>query len=147
MIGFRDIEGGMDVANEEKPKRGKRVSERALQCWLPPEKRKGLTRISLDLGDDVERERVLKPGPMIGYIARWFLTLSRARQLEIVLAGREIEINEPKPGDPPPSGPVPEVGNSGKARGLGGRKLPKRKGKDALSVPDDGPVRTKGLGK
>jgi len=150
MIEFCGIEGGgMDVANEERPKRGKRVSERALQCWLPPEKRKGLTRVSLDLGDDVERERVLKPGPMIGYIARWFLTLPRARQLEIVLAGRKIEINEPKPGQPP-SGPPPVSGNpDGRIKGRGGRKLPKCKGTnlESVGVHNDRPAGLKRLGK
>jgi len=141
---FPLLRGRRDVMKDERPRQNKRVQERALQYFLPPEVRRRIKILTTDLGEDVERERVMTYGPMTGYIMRWFLTLPRARQLEIVLAGRELEMAEKKPGEKP-SGPAPEVGNPGHARGLGGKKLPKRQRKDAAAIANDGPVRTKGF--
>jgi len=77
--------------------------------------------------------------------ATWFLRLEPEAQARTALEFRaafrkqEDEADEIGSG---PSSPAP-----GPATGKGGRKLPKRKGKDPAGVPNDGPGRVKGLGK
>jgi hypothetical protein len=44
--------------------------------------------------------KIMARGPMIGYIARWFMTLPREEMIKILRKGKEIADSEPKVDSP-----------------------------------------------
>ncbi|WP_165073281.1 ubiquitin family protein [Paludisphaera rhizosphaerae] len=70
---------------------GTKANERQTPIALPPETIRELHRAALTLQPYVEREgRELTKGPMLGYVARWFLAQPLAEQLRITLDGKRI---------------------------------------------------------
>lgn len=117
---------------------GLKPGDKPIQYAVPPGVKKAIRRAAEELAENVPHDREMKPGPMTGYVMRWFLTLPRERQLEIVLAGAKIAGGSSDPAGSDPSAPGPRI------KGLGGRVLPKRKRKDSATAADDRPsaVRT-----
>jgi len=75
---------------------GVKANEKQTPIALPPERIRELHRAALDLQPYVPRDsREMTKGPMLGYIARWFLTLPPEEQLRVVLAGKQLADAEP----------------------------------------------------
>jgi hypothetical protein len=70
---------------------GHRAGEKQIPVALPPDVIRELQIAAIKMQADVPRERALNRGPMLGYVARWFLTLSAQDQLRVVRAGKAIE--------------------------------------------------------
>lgn len=119
---------------------GHKAGERQIPVALPPQVIRDLQMAAIRLQEDVPRERAMNRGPMLGYVARWFLKLPLDRQLEIVLAGKAVEDEEA--GRIDPGGSVPAVAAADADLGKGvevSRVVTKRarlKGKNKSSQAD-----------
>jgi hypothetical protein len=105
----------------------RRPEDVQIQVVVSAELRKALGKAALVHQDDVDRERLMGRGPMLGYIAKWFLALPQAEQLKVIQEGKRLF----DAGSVPPDRGEPVV-QDGVALGAQGRKTnAKRKHKAA----------------
>lgn len=69
---------------------GRRAGEKPVQFSLSAPAMAALDIAASYHKSDVDRDRPMNKGPMLAYVARWFVSLPREGQLEVILAGKEL---------------------------------------------------------
>lgn len=68
----------------------RRPEDVQIQVVMSEEMRRDLGKAALTHQDEVERDRLMSRGPMLGYIAKWFLSRPREEQLEVIREGKRL---------------------------------------------------------
>lgn len=67
-----------------------KADEKQFPVAMRPDAIRELQKVAIDLQEYVPRSRAMNRGPMVAYVARWFLSLPMDAQLRIVRAGKEM---------------------------------------------------------
>jgi hypothetical protein len=68
----------------------RRPEDVQVQVVMSAEMRKALNKAAMAHQDDIDRDRLMGRGPMLGYVAKWFLARPPAEQLRIILEGKRL---------------------------------------------------------
>lgn len=69
---------------------GRRAGEKPIQFSLSAPASAALNIAAAHHEGDLDRDRPMKKGPMLAYVARWFLSLTRESQLDVIRAGKAM---------------------------------------------------------
>lgn len=68
----------------------RRPEDVQIQVVMSEEMRRDLGKAALTHQDDVERDRLMSRGPMLAYLAKWFLSRPAAEQLDMIREGKRL---------------------------------------------------------